>query len=215
MIYILIAVWLVFQYLRWCEFTHTDILQQIQDSNAGMNFKKLLLITFPLCITIPFIEESVFRCALPTLFGNLWYFKILNAALFGCIHIANYQIIPSWKLTMYQVVMCMCLGYYLISLDSLVYAILIHIFYNIITTITHYMMMYIINPNTFSLDNMLKKYKYGYEVKNNKLRKSSSCGNLKNDVMSFGKWIDIMNLEDTDVNKSIKKFQIIIRNKPY
>lgn len=92
---------------------------------------------FGIAIIIPIIEESVFRCTFPYLFGDLFddefYFQLINAVLFGLAHIFNWFLhYNMWK-TLYQVVITSVLGWYLIDQHSLKHAMIIHMLYNTLT----------------------------------------------------------------------------------
>lgn len=92
------------------------------------------------CIQAPILEEILFRSIIVNLciynycVINWTYYRIGISIIFGLTHLSNYydisyQDIPK-KYSIFQVINTTILGYILINLDNIIYAILYHSLYN-------------------------------------------------------------------------------------
>ena len=124
-----------------------------------------------LCILVPIIEESIFRCALPSLFGHYTNFKLWNAILFSLMHLSNVHYGLSWKAAIcIQLPIAFGFGLYFDSLDNLTLSIIIHVFYDLVTVVT----MVIISRIFLHL----------YPIKLPTIIKTSRCRYVRNRTLS-------------------------------
>src|SRR5690606_24496355 len=126
-------------------------------------------------IIMPIYEESVFRCTLYGLTYHLYYYKEINAIVFGLYHILNYQFHNNFLITISQCIFTTLLGYYLISINNIVYSILLHSLFNLIIVLLVYGKIYILNKQD---KNKKNDYKYETPVLKNKFRKCKSMVNI-------------------------------------
>ena len=147
-------------------------------------------------IFLPIIEESFFRCTLYSLTNNLNYYKELNAILFGLVHLTNYFYFKNWKLVLFQSINNTFVGYYLISLNNIKLAILIHILYNISIFIVQiifsiiYRTKILKNNNDINFNDKNFNDKNFY-IKHNKFRRSLSNNDLTLNKFIFNKENDV------------------------
>src|SRR5439155_2922917 len=106
-------------------------------NDKNYSFKESLNFLFVTNIFLPLIEESLFRCTLYNLTYDFYYYKELNALLFGLLHLFNYKYNYSFQITFYQSLLNIYFDYYLINLNNLKFAILIHIAYNFLLFIIY------------------------------------------------------------------------------
>ena len=160
------------------------------------NYRNIILT----CIYIPIIEESFFRCTLPTIIGD---YNVINSILFGLYHIGNYCHIPKWKHVLYQVIMSIFVGLYINSLDDIRIAIIFHGLYNFASYSLLYVLQKYLHPVKEKVTkpkpkNMFLKYK-----------RSKSCDSIDVCIDSMvdikdSELIDLFDKYDKIRNKRIK-----------
>lgn len=92
-------------------------------------------------IISPILEEFLFRGFIYYITNDFIYAKEFNAIIFSFAHIINSFIDNTGKysklLVINQSVMVLFLGYYLVSLDNIYYAIIMHIVFNTLVSIQY------------------------------------------------------------------------------
>lgn len=162
---------------------------------------------------IPILEEILFRSLIVNLciynycVINWTYYKIGISIIFGLAHILNYydiscQDIPK-KYSIFQVINTTILGYILINLDNIIYAILYHSLYNFMGYPISYIIIKLIPCNNKKLINAEDPCKYHFIIK----RRNSfgaipktPCNNSKYDIVRI----------PLQLEQSIKKYNAII-----
>lgn len=132
----------------------------LKSNNLSINSIITILLTGPL------FEECFFRLFLTQYCGHICYYEIINASLFGLIHMSNY---PRFGLPFYTILIQVghttFLGYHLVRLDNVIQSIITHIIYNLCNQLLLVLLCYI-NAKFNIVDRM-----YGEnpsEIKNHK-----------------------------------------------
>jgi hypothetical protein len=214
----LIIAFIIVEILIWYEYKYTNYLQEkLKRSFIRISWSVMIASFISGCIIFPILEESVFRCASPALFGHYEWHAIINPIIFALIHFSNYKLNCSIKLTCYQVFITFLLGCYLMELGSLGEMIITHGIYNFIVITVELLMQRYYCPKLF--DTSVKSYRstnfYVEHKKTGKFIKSKSCSDLVSINpqpkieyhMSQSYSVDIDTLPNTEINKSIKIFQ--------
>lgn len=169
---------------------------------------------FSAIVVFPILEESVFRCTLPSIFGDNFYIKIICSIIFGLIHLFNIRIINNWIIIFYQSIITMFLGYYLTTFSSLLYMIIFHSLYNLISIAALIGMIYIIDPKCMSkTNNMVDMWKYSYTIKKDKLRKCMSESRINKGVKEYGNEDKYINIDK--INNKIKGSVMKLQDRIY
>lgn len=113
-------------------------------NRIGNNFSpnyRLQVIT--VLVTIPLVEEIVFRDFGRKYTDNIQYGDIINSVLFGLIHLVNYFNHGDYIMVFMQVISASYLGYYLLQFDNILYSYGFHLLYNttimsILALLAHY-----------------------------------------------------------------------------
>lgn len=102
-------------------------------NNTGkLDKNQLLLLFLGAIICGPIVEEILFRYALRDFLVGFTYRYEINALLFGLLHSTNYFTVPNKSLVLWQMCATSYLGYYVVQFDSLYYACLVHMLYNLL-----------------------------------------------------------------------------------
>ena len=144
------------------------------------NLKEFVLLWISIISTV-IIEESLFRCTLKVLLNDLYYNKLINASMFGLIHILNYFSTTNTFINQYtrilhcciQSIACMYLGYRIFDL-YLLHAIAIHLLYNILMLNMYYFCLRFHNKTSEQSNNILSDKC----IFRDKYRRSKSASNL-------------------------------------
>ena len=170
-----------------------------------------------LAVLIPIFEEIIFRHYLVQYTNHLEYSNLINAGLFGLAHYSNYIGVKDWFFLNMQVLFAFYMGYYFLSLNSVYLSSIAHIVYNLSLIIVCYFILHLRRTEYFrnfgALNNFQKKY---YYVTYNKLRRSKSCSNIREDKLSNTSFIDFeINKLDKDLQKSFEEYEKLdkIKNK--
>jgi hypothetical protein len=212
--FIMVIVSIFGQYLNWHE-TKKD--ESLQSKYSNLSLKQWIQTMLVLTVMMPILEESLFRCSLPTIFGNSFNLRVIYSIMFGLVHVFNYIFTPNINLVGYQVVMTMFLGYYLSTLQTIQYAMFAHGFYNLIILLCQIAVAYF-NGFTQNINNKIDRWGYYYHIETSKLKKSTSdtklCDivktkkNYEAKLMKFH-YIYADKIVDEPLKKSIMEFQEI------
>ena len=160
------------------------------------------------CIILPLIEESLFRHSLVDYTKHLWYYKELNALLFGLTHLLNYYSIIGISLmhVVIQSIATSFLGFYLVNLNNLGLAIIVHGLFNgiiILSKLVLFCNRKYDNPRLDEWTNI-------FYVPKGRLRRTKSL----NDIKDGWKYNNVHIKKDKvrpDIIDSIKKYNEIKR----
>ncbi|QKF94754.1 CAAX protease [Fadolivirus algeromassiliense] len=113
-----------------------------QKVRQTISLKDMLQIIYAYVITMPLLEESLFRSVCKQYLQDIPYSNIVNGILFGLAHIQNYAVHGSGLITIFQVISTSYLGYYVVQYESFLYAYLLHVYYNLIVVLGSYGIYY-------------------------------------------------------------------------
>jgi len=168
-----------------------------------------------LFVGVPIVEESVFRSTLVAITKSLSYYQELNAVLYGIVHFWSPG---SFGYRISKVVLSAIMGFYLVKLDNILLAILIHMAFNITL---HFLLHLYKNALLKSIDlsklqlEVPETINFGNQdmvaVPIKKFKRSKSSGDLRNDFteLRFIKKDEI----DEDMLESFEKLSEICRNR--
>lgn len=101
----------------------------IKHNSGHVSISKTLATSVAIVIILPIYEESLFRHTLVVYTKHLWYYEYLNVVLFGLWHVPNVVVFGLSK-TLIQLPAVLYLGYYIIQLDNVPLAMILHILFN-------------------------------------------------------------------------------------
>lgn len=221
MISYLIIPFILCQFAAWCIYRYTGYLQsRLEQTFSAITWPVYLRSLIVLSVVCPLIEEAVYRCAAPSMFGGFEHHKIIISVVFALTHSYNYTLYKSWMLTGIQVFYTFFLGYYLSGIESIWQQIGTHALMNFLAVNIELTMQRYVCPQLFDAEYCSKRWFIAKEFycKHNKFGnfvKSSSCSNLA-DVTKQNteyekqqqniKWHTLSELTYTDTNSSIKLF---------
>ena len=113
--------------------------------NDSFNLYTLLKLSWFAIITMPLLEESLFRCTIKSYLIDIPYGQYITSILFGLAHMENYLIHNNINYILFQIACTTYLGYYLFQFDNFIHAYLVHAAYNAFIMYSSYLVFYLNN----------------------------------------------------------------------